>query len=211
MAIQTKYEFTLPQGYIDEEGTLHRKGLMKLATAADEILPQEAPKIQNNPAYLDIILFSRVVIKLGSLSDINTGVIEGLFLEDFSYLKEFYQKINSISSKQTEYEFTLPKGYVDEEGTLHRKGLMRLATAADEILPMKDPMVQSNLFILLSRVVIKLGGLGDVNAEVIKGLFVKDLSYLQEFYQRINSDSEMAMKTKCPHCGEEIEASLSLR
>ena len=67
---------------------------MKLATVADEILPQEDPMVQSNPAYLKIILLSRVIIRLGSLSDINTGIIEGLFLEDFSYLKEFYQTVN---------------------------------------------------------------------------------------------------------------------
>ena len=116
---------------------------------------------------------------------------------------------------QTEYEFTLPKGYVDNEGNLHKSGLMRLATAADEILPMKDSRVQSNpaylTIILLSRVVTRLRGLSDVNAGVIEGLFLEDLSYLQEFYQKVNGNSEMAMKTKCPHCGEEIKASLSLR
>lgn len=116
---------------------------------------------------------------------------------------------------QTEFEFTLPKGYIDEEGTLHTKGLMRLATAADEILPQKDPRAQSNPayldIILFSRVVTRLGGLSDVNTGVIEGLFLQDLSYLQEFYQRINSNSEMALKIRCPHCGEEIEASLSLR
>ena len=110
---------------------------------------------------------------------------------------------------QTEYEFSLPKGYVDEEGTLHKKGVMWLATAADEILPQKDPRVQSNpaylTLILLSRVVTKLGSLNDVNPSIIEGLFLEDLTYLQELYQRINGNGELTIKTKCPHCGETVE------
>lgn len=114
---------------------------------------------------------------------------------------------------QTEYEFTLPKGYVDEAGTLHNKGTMRLATAADEILPLKDPRVQSNptyvTVILLSRVVVQLGTLEDVNPRIIEGLFVEDLAYLQELYRRINGGEELTLKTKCPHCGEQVEVSFS--
>jgi len=113
---------------------------------------------------------------------------------------------------QTEYEFTLPKGFIDEEGNLHQKGVMRLATAADEILPQKDPRVQSNpaylTMILLSRVIIKLGLLNDVNPRVIEGLFLEDLNYLQELYQRVNGNGELTLRTKCSHCGEEIEVSL---
>ena len=112
---------------------------------------------------------------------------------------------------QTEYEFTLPKGFIDEEGTLHKKGIMRLATAADEILPQKDPRVQSNpaylTLILLSRVVSKLGMLNDVNPRVIEGLFLEDLNYLQELYQRVNGKGELTLKTKCQHCGEKVEVS----
>jgi hypothetical protein len=91
---------------------------------------------------------------------------------------------------QTEFEFTLPKGYVDPDGDLHKKGVMRLATAADEILPMKDARVQAkeaNLTaIRLSRVVTKLGSLERVTPEVIESLPVSDLTYLQDFYRRIN-------------------------
>lgn len=110
---------------------------------------------------------------------------------------------------QTEYEFTLPKGYVDEEGGLHRQGIMRLATAADEILPLKDPRVRNNpsylAIIVLSRVLSKLGSLPDVNPRIIEGLFVEDLTYLQDFYRRINGNGELSVKTTCPHCGEEVE------
>lgn len=86
MALQTEYEFTLPRGYVDGEGTLHKKGVMRLATAKDEILPQKDPRVQSNPAYLSVILLSRVVTRLGSLSDVNPQVIEDLFLQDLSYL-----------------------------------------------------------------------------------------------------------------------------
>jgi hypothetical protein len=109
---------------------------------------------------------------------------------------------------QVEYEFTLPKGFVDDEGNLHKKGVMRLATAADEILPQKDPRIQSNpaylSIILLSRVVTKLGTLADVNPRVIENLFLADLSYLQELYARINND-DMKIETKCPHCNQTVE------
>lgn len=114
---------------------------------------------------------------------------------------------------QTEYEFTLPRGYVDGDGSLHRNGVMRLATAADEILPMKDPRVQSNpaylAVILLSRVITKLGELRDVNPGVIEKLFTNDLSYLQEFYKTINGDGNVMLKVKCPKCGETFEKELA--
>lgn len=112
---------------------------------------------------------------------------------------------------QTEFEFTLPKGYVDETGTLHREGTIRLATAADEILPMKDPRVQSNpaylTVILLSRVVTRLGNLNMVTPKVIEGLFSQDFSHLQEMYGRINQNGSNALRAVCPKCehGFEVE------
>lgn len=114
---------------------------------------------------------------------------------------------------QTEFEFTLPKGYVDEEGNLHKGGTMRLANAADEILPLKDPRVQSNpaylTIILLSRVITKMGSLENLNPRIIEGLFVEDLSYLQELYGRINNGKGLTLKTKCPHCSGEVEVSIN--
>jgi hypothetical protein len=110
---------------------------------------------------------------------------------------------------QTEFEFTLPKGYVDEEGNLHKKGVMRLATAADEILPMKDPRVQSNpaylSVILLSRVIRSFGSLQVINPKVIENLFASDLAYLQEFYSRINGNGASAIKVVCPKCEHQFE------
>jgi hypothetical protein len=96
--LQTEYEFTLPMGYADEDGTLHKEGKMRLATAADEILPMKDPRVQNNPAYLTVILFSRVVISLGDLKMINPRIIEGLFTVDFAYLQDMYNRINQNGS-----------------------------------------------------------------------------------------------------------------
>jgi hypothetical protein len=106
---------------------------------------------------------------------------------------------------QTEYPFTLPVGYQDsEEGSLHREGTMRLATAADEILPLKDPRVQSNqaylIVILLSRVITRLGSVAHINPKVIEGLYAADLAYLQEQYNRINQVDGGARRVACPQC-----------
>lgn len=105
---------------------------------------------------------------------------------------------------RTEHEFTLPKGFVDEDGNLHRAGVMRLATAADEILPMEDPRVERNpaylLIILLSRVVVKLGTVERVTPKTIEGLFTEDLSFLQGFYNRINGQEKRQVQTECPQC-----------
>lgn len=94
MAFQTEYEFTLPRGYVDESGNLHKKGIMRLANAADEILPMRDHRVQQNPEYLTIILLSRVIVSLGSLKAIDTTVIERLFTADLAYLQNFYQQIN---------------------------------------------------------------------------------------------------------------------
>jgi hypothetical protein len=109
---------------------------------------------------------------------------------------------------QTEFEFTLPKGYEDGDGTVHREGRMRLATAADEIKPLNDPRVQSNpayqTVIMLSRVVTSLGSLDDVTPNVIENLFVSDLAYLQDMYERVNERGADAIDVVCPACSEEF-------
>jgi hypothetical protein len=110
---------------------------------------------------------------------------------------------------QTEYDFTLPMGYVDEAGTLHKQGRMRLATAADEILPMKDPRVQSNpaylSVILLSRVVTGLGDVKMITPKVIEGLFSGDFAYLQEMYTRVNQNGSNVIKATCPKCEHKFD------
>lgn len=110
----------------------------------------------------------------------------------------------------TEHEFELPKGYIDKAGTLHRTGTMRLATAADEILPMRDPRVQNLpaylIVILLSRVIVTLGTLPQVNPGIIEGLFSEDLAFLQDMYNTINGLKDHAGAVRCQGCGELVEA-----
>src|SRR6478735_6239853 len=93
LGFRTEYEFVLPKGYVDEEGTLHRRGVMRLATAADEILPMRDPRVQNNPSYLSIILLARVVTKLGDLQMIDTRTVENFFTADLAYLQALYRQI----------------------------------------------------------------------------------------------------------------------
>jgi len=108
---------------------------------------------------------------------------------------------------KAEFQFTLPTGYQDSDGTLHREGTMRRATAADEIVPLRDPRVQSNpsylIIILLSRVVTSLGDVAMVTPKVIENLFIADLNYLQALYSRINA-AENPYGASCPHCGKLI-------
>ena len=92
---QTEHKFVLPIGYRDSHGNLHREGVMREATAADEILPLKDHRVQANPAYLGIIVLSRVVVRLGSLKLITTQVIEDLFSADYTYLQDFYNRINN--------------------------------------------------------------------------------------------------------------------
>ncbi len=96
--LQTEYEFTLPKGFIDFQGNLHRDGVMRLATAMDEITPLRDPRVRNNDAYLSIIILSRVIARLGDLKDVNTGTLEGMFTSDLAYLQEFYRAINEGGS-----------------------------------------------------------------------------------------------------------------
>lgn len=110
---------------------------------------------------------------------------------------------------QTEFEFVLPRGYVDREGNLHKRGAMRLATANDEIAPLRDPRVRQNqaylTIILLSRVITKLGSLNDVNPGIIEDIFSTDLAYLQTFYRRINENPSTEVIATCPECGHKFE------
>ena len=104
---------------------------------------------------------------------------------------------------KTEYEFILPRGYVDSDGNVHREGVMRLANAKDEIVPLNDMRVQRNraylIIVLLSRVISRLGGLNEVNTGVIENMFASDLRFLEEMYNRINED-EATVQVTCPSC-----------
>jgi len=114
---------------------------------------------------------------------------------------------------QTEYEFELPRGYIDENGNVHRRGTMGRATAADEILPMRDQRVQQNpgylTIILLARVITKLGDLRAVDTKTIERLFTADLAYLQNFYREINESSKLTVTAICPKCDHEHEVEVS--
>ncbi len=114
---------------------------------------------------------------------------------------------------QTEFEFKLPIGYQDETGTLHREGTMRLATAADEILPLRDPRVQSNqaylIILLLARVITRLGDMQQISAKVVEGLYTTDLTYLQELYNQINRVGNAKVAASCPRCEHGFEVELN--
>ena len=94
--IQTEVEFMLPKGYLDAEGNLHRKGVMRLSTAMDEISPLRDPRVKSNPAYATVIMLSRVIIKLGALEEVTPRVVEGFFASDLDYLQTFYRQINEL-------------------------------------------------------------------------------------------------------------------
>lgn len=114
----------------------------------------------------------------------------------------------------TEFEFILPRGLVDAEGTVHRQGVMRLATAKDEICVQKDRNAQDNpaygALVMLSRVILRLGNLSPVTPQLLEGLFTRDLAYLREFYNRINQQGDAYIPVQCPKCNSQFEVELSL-
>ncbi|MFF4409958.1 hypothetical protein ACFY2W_15895 [Streptomyces sp. NPDC001262] len=115
----------------------------------------------------------------------------------------------------TEFPFTLPRGYVDDEGRVHRDGVMRLATARDELFPLRDQRVQDNppylSVVLLARVVTRLGTLTDIHASMIEDLFAADLAFLQRFYEQINTDGTAIARTACPQCHHEFPVDMGSR
>jgi hypothetical protein len=105
---------------------------------------------------------------------------------------------------RTEFAFELPRGYVDGSGAVHREGVMRLATARDEILPLRDPRVQENeaylTVLLLARVVTRLGALPEITTDVVEGMFAADLAFLQDLYRRVNQEGHTRASVTCPTC-----------
>jgi hypothetical protein len=114
---------------------------------------------------------------------------------------------------QTEFPFTLPRGYVDAAGNVHRQGAMRLATARDEIEPLRSAEVRQNeaylSVLLLSRVVTKIGDVSEVTPDVVEGLFAADFDHLQRLYERLNTDGESVGAVTCPSCSQSFEVDLT--
>ncbi len=108
----------------------------------------------------------------------------------------------------TEFAFTLPRGYVDDAGTVHRDGVMRLATARDELVPLRDDRVRDNpaylSVVLIARVLTRLGSITDVHASIVEDLFASDLAFLQDFYRRINAEGHTLATVACPNCQHEF-------
>ncbi|MEH2361628.1 hypothetical protein [Nostoc sp.] len=102
----TEFEITLPKGYLDSDGNLHRKGIMRLSTAIDEIAPLRDLRVKSNPAYATIIILSRVITRLGALSEITPAIVENFFSQDLNYLQDFYRQINGLESETTVTEDT---------------------------------------------------------------------------------------------------------
>lgn len=98
--LRTEFAFTLPLGYVDGSGEVHREGVMRLATARDEISPLRDPRVRDNEAYLTVLLLSRVLTRLGSLTEITPGVVEGLFAPDLAFLQDLYRRINTEGRTQ---------------------------------------------------------------------------------------------------------------
>ncbi|MBM9617930.1 hypothetical protein [Streptomyces zhihengii] len=115
-------------------------------------------------------------------------------------------------SLQTEFPFELPRGYVDDAGTVHRDGVMRLSTARDELVPLRDVRVQENpaylSVVLLGRVITRLGTLTMVHDGVVENMFASDLAFLQDFYRQINAEGHTRAAVQCPHCSEPFEVEL---
>lgn len=113
----------------------------------------------------------------------------------------------------TEFPFTLPLGLPDPGGTVHRDGTMRLATAFDEIEPLRDPRVRVNpgylVIILLTRVITRLGSIDHINTRTIESLYAGDLAYLQDFYQRVNQNGHSRLQVTCPHCDGEFDVEVA--
>jgi hypothetical protein len=114
---------------------------------------------------------------------------------------------------RTDYAFTLPRGFVDAAGGVHREGTMRLATARDEIEPLRDPAARRNeaylTVLLLSRVITRLGPVTEVTPTVVEELYAADFDHLQRLYERLNTDGESVGVVACPDCSKEFEVDLS--
>ena len=114
---------------------------------------------------------------------------------------------------RTEFAFELPRGYVDRDGVVHRSGVMRLATARDELLPLYDARVQENAayttVVLLGRVITSLGTLPAVTSAVVENMFASDVAFLQDLYRRVNAEGHTRIAVTCPECSHHITVDLA--
>ncbi len=113
-ALTTEFEFSLPRGYVDGSGTVHRHGVMRLATARDELVPLHDDRVKENPAYLTVVLLARVITRLGSMTDIHPGIVENFFATDLAFLQDLYRRINTeghtragVTCPSCEHHFTV--------------------------------------------------------------------------------------------------------
>jgi hypothetical protein len=114
---------------------------------------------------------------------------------------------------RTEFSFTLPRGYVDAAAVVHREGIMRLATARDELVPLRDDRVRENpaylTVVLLARVIMRIGTVTDVHAGTVENLFAADLAFLQDLYRRVNSEGHTRAAVVCPACQEHFDVEVA--
>jgi len=113
----------------------------------------------------------------------------------------------------TEFAFVLPRGYVDGSGAVHREGVMRLATARDELIPLRDDRVRENsaylTVVLLARVITRIGAITDIHAGVVENLFAADLAFLQDLYRRVNTEGHTRAAVTCPSCSHRFAVDVS--
>lgn len=112
--LRTEFSFLLPRGYVDAAGTVHRDGVMRLATARDELIPLRDDRVRQNPAFLTVVLLARVVTRLGSLKDVHAGIMEDLFASDIAFLQDLYRRVNqeghtraAVTCPACEHTFTV--------------------------------------------------------------------------------------------------------
>ncbi|MGH3695396.1 MAG: hypothetical protein ACRDRX_15645 [Pseudonocardiaceae bacterium] len=126
---------------------------------------------------------------------------------------ESHVRVQEQPVLRTEFSFMLPRGYVDESGTVHRSGVMRLATARDELVPLRDDRVRENppylSVVLLARVITRLGTIDDIHAGIVENLFASDLAFLQDLYKRVNAEGHTRAAVTCPSCRHDFDIDLA--
>lgn len=134
-------------------------------------------------------------------------------LDSLDELVESPSSVATATAPRTEFDFELPRGYVDSDGVVHRHGRMRLATARDELRPQIDMRVKENpgylSVVLLSQVITMLGTVSEVHVGVVEQMYATDIAFLQDFYRRINSEGHTRAGVSCPSCGTAFEVDLA--